>query len=72
MQLRTVVMSAGNEGASGVFSVGAPSVGRGGFSVASYDNNNNLLKVLTVKGAKDEKFGKHIIFGSWPIHYFFT
>jgi len=44
----SVVASAGNNGATGSFSLGAPGVGAGVIGVASFDNAKVLLSVLTV------------------------
>jgi subtilisin family serine protease len=46
----SVVASAGNNGATGSFSLGAPGVGAGVIGVASYDNAKVLLSVFTVNG----------------------
>ena len=46
----SVVASAGNNGATGSFSLGAPGVGAGVIGVASFDNAKVLLSVLTVNG----------------------
>ncbi|KAI8147303.1 peptidase S8/S53 domain-containing protein [Fennellomyces sp. T-0311] len=48
-----VIIAAGNEGASGAFTVGSPSVGIGAFSVASLDNANNLLRTFSLEGSDD-------------------
>ncbi len=45
-----VVASAGNNGATGSFSLGAPGVGAGVIGVASYDNESLTLSSLTVNG----------------------
>jgi minor extracellular serine protease Vpr len=49
----TVVASAGNSGANGLFSGGAPGVGRKVIGVASFDNSHVELK--TFKAAPDNK-----------------
>ncbi len=46
----SVVASAGNNGATGSFSLGAPGVGAGVIGVASFDNAKVLLSVLTANG----------------------
>jgi minor extracellular serine protease Vpr len=43
-----VVASIGNSGASGVYSAGAPGVGKKVIGVASFDNTHNTLRVFTV------------------------
>ncbi len=48
----TVVASAGNNGATGSFSLGAPGVGAGVIGVASYNNDKVRLPYFTVNGAK--------------------
>ncbi|ORZ10087.1 peptidase S8/S53 domain-containing protein [Absidia repens] len=45
-----VVIAAGNAGASGAFTVGSPSTGKGVISVASFDNSNNLVYKLKATG----------------------
>ncbi|ORX48325.1 subtilisin-like protein [Hesseltinella vesiculosa] len=45
-----VIIAAGNAGADGAFTVGTPSTGPGVFSVASYDNVNNLVNKFTTTG----------------------
>jgi subtilisin family serine protease len=45
-----VVASAGNNGATGSFSLGAPGVGAGAIGVASFDNENVTLNSFTVNG----------------------
>lgn len=47
-----VVASAGNEGASGLYSTGAPSVGERVIGVASFDNVEAQAPYFTVNGAK--------------------
>ena len=47
-----VVASAGNNGATGSFSLGAPGVGAGVIGVASYDNARVILRVFTVNGTR--------------------
>ncbi|KAI8374401.1 peptidase S8/S53 domain-containing protein [Radiomyces spectabilis] len=45
-----VIVAAGNDGASGVFTVGSPSTAPGVMSVASFDNAYILVKQFTVGG----------------------
>jgi minor extracellular serine protease Vpr len=47
----TVVASIGNSGANGLFSAGAPGVGKKVIGVASYDNSHVELKTFTVTPA---------------------
>ena len=47
-----VVASAGNNGATGSFSLGAPGVGAGVIGVASYDNESVTLPYFTVNGTQ--------------------
>ncbi|KAI7848222.1 peptidase S8/S53 domain-containing protein [Circinella umbellata] len=49
-----VVAAASNSGELGAFTVGTPSVGKGVYSVASFDNNYNLFKAFKV----NDKFYK--------------
>ncbi|MEL4503672.1 S8 family serine peptidase [Luteococcus sp. H138] len=51
-----MVAAAGNEGESGVFTSGAPSVGKRTLSVASYDNTHLTQRVFTLVGT-DKKYG---------------
>lgn len=44
MIITLVIIAAGNEGASGAFTAGTPSVGHGPVSVASFDNNYFIAK----------------------------
>ena len=55
-----VVIAAGNEGSSGAFTVSVPSVGHGAYSVASFDNNNNLMDTFEIEGTS-ESFGMTIL-----------
>ncbi|KAG2222318.1 hypothetical protein INT45_001581 [Circinella minor] len=48
-----VVVSAGNDGDLGAFSGSNPSVAKGAFSVASFDNNYNLLPIFEVDGSQE-------------------
>jgi minor extracellular serine protease Vpr len=52
----TVVASAGNSGANGLFSGGAPGVGRKVIGVASFDNSHVELKTFTA-APDDKAFG---------------
>ncbi|KAI9267904.1 peptidase S8/S53 domain-containing protein [Phascolomyces articulosus] len=45
-----VIIAAGNEGSTGAFTVSVPSVGHGAFSVASFDNNYNLMDTFQIDG----------------------
>lgn len=45
-----VIIAAGNEGASGAFTAGTPSVGHGPVSVASFDNNYFIAKQFSADG----------------------
>ncbi|KAI8147340.1 peptidase S8/S53 domain-containing protein [Fennellomyces sp. T-0311] len=51
-----VIIAAGNEGTSGAFTVGSPSVGQGAFSVASFDNDRTLTLYFTMNNSP-EKYG---------------
>ncbi|KAI7848225.1 peptidase S8/S53 domain-containing protein [Circinella umbellata] len=48
-----VIIAAGNEGSSGAFTVSVPSVGHGAYSVASFDNNNNLMNAFEIEGSSE-------------------
>ncbi|KAI9488326.1 peptidase S8/S53 domain-containing protein [Zychaea mexicana] len=48
-----VIIAAGNEGATGAFTVSVPSVGHGAYSVASFDNNYNLMDTFQVDGSTE-------------------
>ncbi|KAI7848224.1 peptidase S8/S53 domain-containing protein [Circinella umbellata] len=48
-----VVVSAGNDGDLGAFSGSNPSVAKGAFSVASFDNNYNLLPIFEIDGSQE-------------------
>ncbi|CDS09870.1 hypothetical protein LRAMOSA02547 [Lichtheimia ramosa] len=50
-----VIIAAGNEGASGAFTAGTPSVGHGPVSVASFDNNYFIAKQFTADGLGDKQ-----------------
>jgi minor extracellular serine protease Vpr len=52
----TVVASIGNSGANGLFSAGAPGVGRKVIGVASFDNSHVELKTFTAE-PDDKSFG---------------
>ncbi|KAI8060238.1 peptidase S8/S53 domain-containing protein [Gongronella butleri] len=45
-----VIVAAGNAGADGAFTVGTPSTGPGVFSIASIDNEHNLVNKFTASG----------------------
>ncbi|KAI9488327.1 peptidase S8/S53 domain-containing protein [Zychaea mexicana] len=46
-----VIVAAGNDGQYGAFTISVPSVGHGAFSVASFDNNYNLVKTFEISGS---------------------
>lgn len=61
-----VVASAGNSGATGMYSTGAPSVGEKVISVASFDNTHVRQRTFTVS-PDDTAFGYSPAAGSAPI-----
>ena len=60
-----MIAAASNDGESGAFTVGTPSVGKGVYSVASFDNNHSFFKVFEVNNKFYSKYQKKRVFCSF-------